>query len=283
MDRRGRSHPRRPVRAPLLDDARRRERQRRRALGSRSLSKPVAAYAGMLLWPQSRPACMWRACMHAGAERAEGRAARLASAWRHADDVPLLPLTRWDTPCRLYSRGKIVSFKRGKRTQTNHTVLVKIEGVRTADATNFYLGKRLAYVYRAPKAIDGSRIRVVWGKVTSEAGRAVRGVAGRGERRTGSLNDARVLACWAMGDAAAILRSPGRTATAASSGPSSSATSRRRPSARPSVSYVLAFCHGCCRRRERAGCPKKSVLTLLCLVSLALRRTPSQMLYPSRI
>ena len=45
-------------------------------------------------------------------------------------------------------------------------MLVKIDGVRTADSTNFYLGKRLAYVYRAPKAIDGSRIRVVWGKVT---------------------------------------------------------------------------------------------------------------------
>lgn len=58
-----------------------------------------------------------------------------------------------------------MGYKRGKRTQTNHTSLIRIEGVRTPDAAKFYLGKRLAYVYRASKAINGSNVRVIWGKV----------------------------------------------------------------------------------------------------------------------
>ena len=65
----------------------------------------------------------------------------------------------------LYSKAKVLGFKRGKRTQTNHTSLIRIEGVRTPDAAKFYFGKRLAYVYRAARAIDGSHVRVIWGKV----------------------------------------------------------------------------------------------------------------------
>jgi large subunit ribosomal protein L35Ae len=109
---------------------------------------------------------------------------------------------------RLYSRGKVVSFKRGKRTQTNHTVLVQLEGVRTAASTEFYLGKRLAYVYRAPKAIDGSHIRVIWGKVMLDAGSlggALEAAAARGAgrprcQRTDALNErvrGRLLDGWA--------------------------------------------------------------------------------------
>jgi large subunit ribosomal protein L35Ae len=34
----------------------------------------------------------------------------------------------------------------------------------------FYLGKRVAYVYRASKERQGSKIRVIWGKVTRPHG-----------------------------------------------------------------------------------------------------------------
>lgn len=35
---------------------------------------------------------------------------------------------------------------------------------------SFYLGKKVAYVYRAHKEIRGSKIRVIWGKVTRPHG-----------------------------------------------------------------------------------------------------------------
>ncbi|KAK3047105.1 60S ribosomal protein L33B [Extremus antarcticus] len=41
-----------------------------------------------------------------------------------------------------------------------------IEGVDNSKAASFYLGKRIAYVYRGKREIRGSKIRVIWGKVT---------------------------------------------------------------------------------------------------------------------
>mgnify|MGYP001076207953 CR=1 FL=1 len=46
----------------------------------------------------------------------------------------------------------------------NHSLL-KIEGVHSREDVSFYLGKRVAYVYRAPKGI-----KVVWGKITAAHG-----------------------------------------------------------------------------------------------------------------
>lgn len=36
--------------------------------------------------------------------------------------------------------------------------------------SDFYLGKRVAYVYKAKREVDGSRIRVIWGRVTRPHG-----------------------------------------------------------------------------------------------------------------
>ncbi|EJD07578.1 60S ribosomal protein L33-A-like protein [Fomitiporia mediterranea MF3/22] len=71
---------------------------------------------------------------------------------------------------RLYSKGRLLSHKRGKRNTRPNTTLVQIEGVGSKEDAQFYLGKRVAYVYRAKRPINGSKVRVIWGKVTRSHG-----------------------------------------------------------------------------------------------------------------
>lgn len=39
---------------------------------------------------------------------------------------------------------------------------------------SFYLGKKVAFVYRGQKEIRGTKIRVIWGKVTRPHGNYIR-------------------------------------------------------------------------------------------------------------
>lgn len=74
-----------------------------------------------------------------------------------------------DCYCAL-NRGKHLSYQRGKRNTNPNTSLIKIEGVDDPKSATFYLGKRIAYVYRGKKEIRGTKIRVIWGKVTRTHG-----------------------------------------------------------------------------------------------------------------
>ncbi|KAJ5153344.1 60S ribosomal protein L33 [Penicillium canariense] len=71
---------------------------------------------------------------------------------------------------RLYVKGRHLSYQRGKRNTNPNTSLVKIEGVEDPKAASFYLGKKVAFVYRAKREVRGSHIRVIWGKVTRPHG-----------------------------------------------------------------------------------------------------------------
>jgi len=63
-----------------------------------------------------------------------------------------------------------MGHKRGKSVSTPHTTLVKLEGVTDQKEAQFYLGKRIAFVYRAQKEVRGSKVRVIWGRVTRPHG-----------------------------------------------------------------------------------------------------------------
>ncbi|ORZ21575.1 ribosomal protein L35Ae-domain-containing protein [Absidia repens] len=71
---------------------------------------------------------------------------------------------------RLYSKGRVLGYERAKRNQNPNTSLIQVEGVQTTKDAQFYLGKRIAYVYRAKREVNGSKIRVIWGRIARTHG-----------------------------------------------------------------------------------------------------------------
>merc|ERR1719389_372394 len=74
------------------------------------------------------------------------------------------------TGSRLYVKGVVAGFRRALTNQKSHTSLIKIQGVDDTKDLEFYLGKRVMYMYRAKTEKDGSRFRVIWGKVCGSHG-----------------------------------------------------------------------------------------------------------------
>ena len=77
---------------------------------------------------------------------------------------------------RLYCRGKVLGYKRGLRNQHPSISLIQIEGVDYKGDTHFYLGKRLAYVYksgvkrRIKRSDKLSKYKVLWGRISKSHG-----------------------------------------------------------------------------------------------------------------
>lgn len=68
-------------------------------------------------------------------------------------------------PVRLYTKAWFLGFTRALRTQDTNHALLKLDGVRCKEDTQFYLGKRVAYIYRARRKVNGKNFRVIWGKI----------------------------------------------------------------------------------------------------------------------
>ncbi len=59
---------------------------------------------------------------------------------------------------------------RSKINQDNHTNILQLQGVQDSKAANFYLGKRVCYIYKAKTEKNGSKFRTIWGRVTRTHG-----------------------------------------------------------------------------------------------------------------
>uniref|UniRef100_A0A0B6Y079 Large ribosomal subunit protein eL33 n=1 Tax=Arion vulgaris TaxID=1028688 RepID=A0A0B6Y079_9EUPU len=76
---------------------------------------------------------------------------------------------------RLYAKGIFTGYKRGLRNSHENTTLIKIEGVSNKDEADFYVGKRVVYLYKAKKAVarigkEATKVRTVIGRVTRSHG-----------------------------------------------------------------------------------------------------------------
>uniref|UniRef100_A0AC35TRD2 60S ribosomal protein L35a n=1 Tax=Rhabditophanes sp. KR3021 TaxID=114890 RepID=A0AC35TRD2_9BILA len=76
---------------------------------------------------------------------------------------------------RMYVKGVFTGYKRGLRNSHEHTSLVKVEGAFSKEDAEFYVGKKVCYVYRGKTAttrVGGkpTKVRAIWGKVTRSHG-----------------------------------------------------------------------------------------------------------------
>ncbi|MES1918508.1 hypothetical protein MHBO_000473 [Bonamia ostreae] len=57
-------------------------------------------------------------------------------------------------PTRLYCHGVFLGYKRSRRVQNMNIALIEIDGLKTRKDVDFYIGKKIAYVYKGDKNGD---------------------------------------------------------------------------------------------------------------------------------
>ena len=75
-------------------------------------------------------------------------------------------------PVRLYAKGVFTGYRRGQRTQRENQAVVHIQNCQDIDGAKWYLGKRVAYVYKAKNVVNNTKYRCNWGKVVNTHGHA---------------------------------------------------------------------------------------------------------------
>merc|ERR1712190_100247 len=75
-------------------------------------------------------------------------------------------------PVRLYQKGVFTGFRRYRIGQVMNQALVSIQNCNDKAGARWYLGKRVAYVYKVKNNVNGTRYRCSWGKVTNTHGHA---------------------------------------------------------------------------------------------------------------
>ncbi|GMH36492.1 hypothetical protein BSKO_04360 [Bryopsis sp. KO-2023] len=71
---------------------------------------------------------------------------------------------------RLFVQGRFVGYKRNKVKQNCNQHLLKLKGVESKKEVSWYLGKKVAFRYKAIREKNETRKRVIWGKITRHHG-----------------------------------------------------------------------------------------------------------------
>merc|ERR1719223_2369440 len=80
-------------------------------------------------------------------------------------------------PVRLYQRGKFTGFRRARMSQNSNQALVQVESCNDKASAKFYLGKRVAYIYKVKNTSNNTRYRCMWGKSSTPTARPVASAA----------------------------------------------------------------------------------------------------------
>merc|ERR1711988_1494914 len=75
-------------------------------------------------------------------------------------------------PVRLYQKGVFTSFRRSRTHQWENQALVEIQNCKSKADAKWYMGKRVAYVYKVKNTSNNTRFRVQWGKIMNTHGSA---------------------------------------------------------------------------------------------------------------
>lgn len=75
-------------------------------------------------------------------------------------------------PVRLYQKAKFTGFRRARMSQNSNQALVHIENCNDKASAKWYLGKRVAYVYKVKNMSNNTRYKCSWGKVINTHGSA---------------------------------------------------------------------------------------------------------------